>query len=110
MALLEASVMRVLKPVPSPIAVSLRVVSTNAPFGAGVVSTIVADVTALSNAAVQIGMLSPLSARVPGFEMLLMLQSTAFHAVARQTGSENVTVMRLAEMAIAVKTGLVVST
>ncbi len=69
-----------------------------------------AEVTALSNAALQSGMLSPMSARVPGFEMLLMVQSFVVHARARQTGSENVTPTRLPEIVIAVKTGLVVST
>src|SRR4051812_44367566 len=98
---------RVFMPVPA--TSSLRVVSTNAPFGAGVARMITADETALSNAAVQTGMLSPVSASVPGLDTLFTDQSAAFQTAARQTGSLKVTPTWLPETVIEVKVGRVVS-
>src|SRR5439155_7638501 len=55
----------------------IRVVSTNAPFGMGVVSVSVDDVTALSSAAVHVGVLSPVTGLAPGAETFSTVQSFA---------------------------------
>src|SRR5438034_11367865 len=108
-ALFETSMM--LEFEPSTGAVSLRVTSTNAPGVMLLGMTMVAVLTALSLDAVHgKGIVSPDSAMSPEpLEMLLMFQSSVFHATSRQTGSLNVTLMRFPATVMLWKVGAVVS-
>src|SRR5258705_4209254 len=89
--------------------IAWSVVSTNAPFGIAVLSVRVAVVTALSRAALQAGMLSPVTVSGVAADTFWTAQSEAANAAARQTGSENCAVIRNLEMVKLLNDGFDVS-
>src|SRR6266545_6700565 len=91
----------------------IRVVSTNAPFGMGVVSVRIDVVTALSSAALQVGVLSPVIGFAAGAETLRTVQSLAgppTRTDGLHTGSLHVMVTKLPETVKLLNFGFVVST
>src|SRR5438270_4582442 len=89
----------------------LRVTSVNAPGGIELARKSVAEVTPVSCAAVQVGMLSLLTPIAAVAETLRTVQSVGavFTAVGLQTGSLNVTVTKLPVVDWPVNVGAVVS-
>ena len=93
-----------------PTAVELSVVSTNAPFGMLGVIVRTAVVTPLSRAALHIGMPSGLlTVEAAPADTFRTDQSAAAVSAVRQTGSENVTVIRFLDTVKLWNVGFVVS-